>query len=229
MRRLSGLPWESEKERVCSLVYFEDVNNAEVQPLLKDLEATLNNKLVILSCPISPLDWRPILRGIRSTEAVKNNGRETQIQIDLTKNGLVEYTFVSTKEFLSEEDMNISSSWFICLVSNALCSVERFRCAAGALGVGFAMQVEIWTSRKLYIVDYSAKTSSIFNRYGIEISKAHFPQGPTLFPNYSLGIRDKFGKVIESVEQDFLNAAGIDRQDKIQVDLFPGSTSRREK
>ena len=191
-----------------SPVHVENVHqNMYMQPPLVDIHSNLR----AFSFPLREpwLDWRPILRGTRGI--YDHDGFE--IRIELTKDGLIEYTLMEISGLKKYEDdidgaCGILPKFFMGLVLNALCGVEKFRCAADTPYVEYAIEVEIYASG-----DYMKVVSN-----SGENKQGRLPSSQTLFPNYSLGSRNELEELAALIDQDFWNAAGVDMQNhKIEV------------
>ena len=181
-------------------------HNKEAQPPLITLSGTLGESGPYeLFVPVSPYNWRPILRGTCASEEFDNLSCQLEVHCD----GLIHYRFLARK---SHDNYLIYVQWVMGIVSNIMCAVEKFRDAAGAPDVEFALEVEILVIGEPVGI----------GKYGRDIFRDNlgpFPSSSTAFPRYSLGPREEFSDAMELFELDFWNAASVDQKKKLLVDF----------
>ena len=175
-----------------------------LEPVIETLGATLGNYRFELELPIQYPRRRPILRGTRSITTES----DLECSLEVHDDGLIEYQLVMHEDPRNGYFMHFG--WVMCLPASVMCMVERFRRAASAPDVEFALE-------------FQATVSSA----GIRVPKPFgrdFPKGGTLFPHYSLGPCEEFAAVMGLISRDFWNTTLLDPDDDLVVDfsrVFP--------
>lgn len=148
--------------------------------------------------------WRPILRGTRSEMTTERAIGAIEICCD----GTIEYHVVRTPRGDSRE---FHLGWLIGWVANALCAAAKFRQAASAPGVEYALQVEVAvTGDEPLIIPFGGSAADVYGRY---------PIGNLPFPDYSVRSLEEFSDIVAWVARDFWNTAGIEEHAKLHLDF----------
>ena len=192
-----------------------------VRPTPDEIAAELNGCPVKLGVPDprygSHPEWKPILRGTSASFSTNTLNGALCVKIELTQEGLVEYTLV----YLAEPLHVFFPAWFMCLVSNAFCSVERFRNYAKMPGVKYAVEAEVIPTKNP--TGEGRIRIHAYNDTNVEkehCALAKLPNDPIQFPQYSLGSSEGFQELAARIDRDFWNAVHVDSPSKLLVN-FP--------
>ena len=190
-----------------SPVRVERVHNvAEVEPPLIEFASARVPPLRVPGAH-SVLEWKSTLEGTQG----RCSGSGCEIEVELTKHGLIEYQLLHAMD----KDGRFCPSWFIALLSNAFCGVERFRHFAGTLSVVYNVQVQILPRTILTGLDR-------IRIAGYDPRAGDYGDGLTddiLLGGYRLGPSEEFRVLATTVEQDFWKAVGNDSEDRLEVDF----------
>jgi hypothetical protein len=182
--------------------------NAAAYPMLQRFSGTFEGGAKAIAQFSAELgSWRPILRGVRSEGDSTNRG----YRIELLRDGLVEYVFALT----GFEKLQIFPTWFVGLACNSLLAIERARYASGSPTTEYGLELAVWVRKRALRVGSWADYS--YGSWGpIE------PPGYTL-PRYSVGDRGAFQSLLDIIQRDFWNAAGVNAGDEelLKVELVP--------
>lgn len=175
-------------------LYMDRVfDNDFVAPVRRQFRATQGKQDRILNMPFGGVAFRPILRGTQSSEL---DGRTRAIR-ELHCDGLVEYSLLHR---LEPPRFAFYAGWFMCLIANALTTVERFRRASGGADTEYGMELELWVRRgDVSVLGYADLASG---DYGA------LPEGRRIFPHYSVGDSLEFSKLCAVIERDFWDYIG---------------------
>ena len=196
-----------------SPVHIERVHNVDVvrpTPIEFDAKVTSPLKLILPTTGRYPLDWRPILRGTRGSF----DGNTFGMAVELTQDGLVENTLINTNH-----GCPFFPTWFMCLVANNFCGVERFRRFVGAPSLEYAVEVEI-LPRNAGVGEGSIGIANYDGHYGVGHSHlGELPNNRILLTDYSLGPPEEFSELAAIIEKDFWNSGNLDWDTGIEVDF----------
>lgn len=185
-------------------IFIDRVHKNEALPLqFRKFVATSAGKPLTIELPTSFLEPRPILRGTRGHFDLSDR---FHLFMEVYCDGLVEYFFVH-KKLEGDTPYYIQPNYVIGTVVNTLCVTERFRRAAGAPSIEYAMELEIWNMGDSLNV-------SGYKRTGYEDFLGPLAVGRTTFPRYSVGHPDGFQELTELIERDFWHSVGHVCQDE---------------
>jgi len=194
-----------------SPIYIEKVHGTiPIQPRLEQFVGRLggSDRKYDLVASHSHLNWRPILRGSSASDEAEDRYR---VNVEVTCDGQLNYEMLRMDH--EERGNRVYMGWIMALLANAVIAGERFRVAAGAPGVEYGLDMEIWAvGGECSVLSYGS--GSLYEgAYGA------FPGGQTRFPQYSIGLPEEFPLIVRAVERDLWNAAGRDWDDGIVIDF----------
>lgn len=145
--------------------------------------------------------WRPILRGTQVTDDRDDRSRVQRLMCDGT---IIDMTRLraATGEQLAgvRADHVLYPGWLFATVCNVLEGIHRFRTAAAATSVQYALEIHIASFGPLPV-------HNLNDAYFLGAAGA-FPDGITSLMRYAVGDRDSWQDTLTLVMADFWNAAG---------------------
>lgn len=180
--------------------------NPAVEPPCIRVPAKLGARNIELNVPGGYFDPRPILRG--SVRRSNSSGGNIECVQEVHRDGLIEYRLFTHPQ---DDNTHFYANWFMGLVANTLCAIQRFRTAAGAPDVEYGLDIQLVTSLSaLLVASYGGK------EYGV----TQPAQGTRhVFPRYSVGPCEEFSALTREVERDFWHSAGNDVTELLEVDF----------
>jgi hypothetical protein len=201
--RLTGTPLSAEP-------YLNPIHGVlNARPITQNVQIVVGGRRYPCHTAGTLHNWRPVLRG---TEAVDDfhatNARVVSLGCDGT---LQDMTYFSTardenraaggREFL------LYPGWFFGMVACAFRSIDRYRRAAGAEAVQYAIEIEFKTNAPLPVIRMGD---------GMFIDRAGTIESPGLFlPQYQLGEPDDWNSTMNLIWRDFWNAIGVGTDDEV--------------
>ncbi len=178
-----------------SEIYVENLyQNQTLFPHLQTFKIQVNGGSAEAFLPISPLQERPIVRGVRRVDEFLNPG----VIQEMHSNGLVELCFRD-----STEPPRLFVTWIMGTLCNALVMADKFRKGAGAPDVEYALELEIAGT---------SATVPIFStaRYKQSQAVGTPATSPCLYPRMSVGNLDvEFSRLVEISLRDIWNSCGL--------------------
>lgn len=159
---------------------------------------------VRLVLPHAPLNFRPILRGLRASE--KDNVSGSDVSIEVSESGTLEIFFIRRERNVvsqgSEEPNIIFLPWFLGMACNAIMMADYLRNAGGAPGTEYGLELAVYDGGSLQAA-FRAR------HYGLQ----RWLAGTVILPRYSIGDRSGFQAIVELIERDFWSATGTRHTD----------------
>jgi hypothetical protein len=161
-----------------------------------------------LVVPFNLHQWSPVLRGSET----ENRDDERAVLAGVYCDGVIRYEFARSSPLIERgggRDMYaLYPGWYFAALINLFESVRRFRVAAGATAVEYALETEISTTYDLPVLQLGS------GRYG---AVGRFSGGRTAFPRYVIGAPDAWQETFLRIYRDFWNAAGVDAEQDVFI------------
>jgi hypothetical protein len=187
-----------------SALYIEHVHNvAAIQPAGRNARLRMQptSHDFALAVPFNIYNWRPALRG---SEAYHQNDRY-HARVGIYCDGTVKYEWINDvrEDGGGGRAYALYPGWYFAMVVNAVEAAERFRAAAGAAAVEYALETEVLCSKDVQVMRF---TNDWIDAAGV------YPAGSHRFPRYVIGPAAQFRDAYKLVYRDFWNSIGIDGQ-----------------
>jgi hypothetical protein len=183
-------------------VFLDSVHNrAAVRPEVRNGRVLMrhNNYAFSIVLPFTLHMFRPALRG---SEAEQGNDEKSMLA-GVYCDGTIRYDWCRTapSENAHGRQYALHPGWYFATLVNVFESVEKFRIAASASHVEYALEIEVKCTQRLPVL-----------RFGDDYHDpaGYFPVGRTAFPRYVIGARDKWNEIQLRIYRDFWSAIGID-------------------
>lgn len=167
-------------------------NDTKISPFFKQFKGTFGQREVDVSIPLSPHNFRAILRGVRATDSRSD---ETSVSVEIKSSGSIELIFLRPRR----ENLALPATWFAGLACNALSILDYIRQSAGAPGTEYGLELAVYAASQTPILAYD----------GDGLGGSTWNVGFVTFPRYSVRDRTQFADIVELVDRDFWNAAGL--------------------
>ena len=168
-------------------------HNADVIPPVGRFSGLVGDRKVSLVLPHAPETFRPILRGLRA----HNEDDAAEVVIEVRETGVLEI-FFNRREGDGQRNV-IYLGWLLGAACNALAIADYLRIAAGAPGTEYGLELAVYDGGSLAVAAFGGQ------EYGVR----RWLAGSTTFPRYQVGDRAGFSDVVQLIERDFWNGAGI--------------------
>lgn len=186
-------------------VYMEQVHNVPaVRPGYRavQLQVNPNGRQFGLPFPLTPGQWRPVIRGTQGEAQAGTRRIRTAVYCD----GTVSYEYVAEFVEPAQGDMAVRPfalypGWHFATVVNAVETLERVRQAAGVPSVEYALEIELVTTRNMPVLRMGG---DLFDPAG------ELPAGVNLYPQYVVGSADTWRDLYRLMWRDFWNSIGIE-------------------
>lgn len=179
----------------------------DAKPELRTFNASWGGPPSALKAISSPLaSWRPSI-GRSSAEAADVS---RHLHVDVDQSGAIEFNLSVKKG--PDGSQRLYASWFLGMVSNLLFAAHKFRCAANAPNLEYAIDVDLRVGVNelpLTGLGEQAGWDSLGTIHG----------GPHRFPRYSLGDADEMLLIARETFRDLANASGADFDVNIEIDF----------
>lgn len=175
----------------------------KVKPYLNRFPATRGQRKFEIFIPGDPVNYRPILRGIRAVDTQENG----YISVEIKASGFLEVFFFRQHG----EALTFPADWFVGIACNALFMADTLRQAAGSPGTEYGLELEVFARSKFSVVANGGR------EFGFDDT---WNAADVVFPKYSVGERSHFGDIMTLVDADFWNAIGKRRSAPLCV-KFP--------
>jgi len=186
-------------------LYIERVHNvAAIQPSLRNARLRLEpaDRDYALMPPFNVHLWRPALRG---SEAYQQ-GDESHARLGVYCDGTIKYEWLCDSRLDRQgRPYLLYPGWYFAVAVNAVESSDRFRTAAGAAAVEYALEIELIASRALPVMRFG---NDPFDTAG------QFSPGSICFPRYVVGPRTTFQETYTQLFRDFWHAIGVDAHEE---------------
>ncbi len=169
----------------------------DLVPPIRDFEGSIGKRKIKIIIPHPPTRERPILRGMRRENGT---GRLNTYQ-EVHCNGIVEFGLQRIRE--DDKPYGIFMGWVFGLLANSLATIDKFRYAAGAPDIEYALELEIFGFPEV------VHLLNLEGFFGVE-TLGEFASNPNIFPRYSVGSRAEFDDLIGIVFTDIHDAVGVD-------------------
>jgi hypothetical protein len=162
-----------------------------------------------LTMPFQFVNWRPALRGSEAYDQTNRYRSRVGIYCD----GTIKYEWVNDVVEVGGRPYGMYPGWYFAIVVNAFEAAERFRVAAGAAAVEYAIETELFCSDNLQV---SRLTNDAIDPAG------EFAAGTHRFPRYVVGPASQFRDAYTLTFRDFWNSIAVDTQgDDFLLDVAP--------
>jgi len=185
-------------------LYIEHVHNVvAIQPAGRSarLRVQPTRQDFALNFPFNIYNWRPALRG---SEAYHQNDRY-HARVGIYCDGTLKYEWLNDvrMEFGGGRSYALYPGWYFAMIVNAAETAEKFRVAAGAAAVEYALETEVLCTNDVQVMRL---TNDWIDAAGV------YPAGSHRFPRYVIGPAAQLRDTYELVYRDFWNSIGIDAQ-----------------
>jgi hypothetical protein len=195
-----------------SEIYVEHVHNVEaLRPALRRARLRLqpNHRDFGLTPPCDVSLWRPTLR---ASEASRSTG-DWHARVTVSCDGMINYEWLRHAPLQEQNGRQhvLYPGWYFALLVNVVEAADRFRSAAGAAAVEYALEIELNATTNLPVLRFPGDR---FDPAG------NFPGATTHFPRYVIGPSDSLQQIYTQAYRDFWNSIGIDtQQDAFLLDV----------
>jgi Putative DNA-binding domain len=156
-----------------------------------------------LAVPFQVTHWQPALRGTEGTRDTSRYSARLGVYCD----GTVRYeTVIHThpqQVGMAEPPHVLYPGWYFAMVANAVETADRFRTAAGASAVEYAVESEIGVSHELAVLRLGNNPHD---------PAGHIRTGRWPFPRYAVGATETIRETYLQMYRDFWNSIGIDTE-----------------
>ena len=171
----------------------------DLVPPIRDFGGSIGESKIKITIPRTPMHERPILRGMRRENGT---GRLNTYQ-EVHCNGIVEFGLQRLRE--DDKPYGIFIEWVFGILANSLATIDKFRYAAGAPDIEYALELEVFGSPKIPpLLNFRC------SRIGECKPLGEFASNPNIFPRYSVGSRAEFDDLIGVMFTDIYDAVGVD-------------------
>jgi hypothetical protein len=181
-------------------LYLERVHDAEeVRPRSSRREILVNDDRVVLAPIASQFDrWRPILRGTQAESCAGNSDRLSRLYCDGAVSDMSRRISPAADPPGQREAYQFYPGWYFGTILDAFSNIERYRRAAGAQSVQYALDLTIAASAPLPVLGIGSE------RLG------RIEEGSHSFPRYQVGEVDTWNELLTLIWRDMWHFLGVD-------------------
>ena len=168
-------------------VFLEQVyGNPAVAPIRHGYLQASGNKV---QAPGMGYDFNPILRGTEIRTKLQNG----EVYCTVSCDGVVENAMLERQ---TGDSYSVYVSTLLGILCDGLCTVEKFRLAANAISVEYALEIET----NCHVPNANVGTHPTIR----------LPNRPTIFPLYAVQSKESFQQLVGRFEKDFWNSVSRD-------------------
>jgi hypothetical protein len=194
--RVSAIPQSAD-------LYIDRVHgNDNVRPVTGASKVALNSKHHDLMPIADPYAWRPVLRGTQSdVTGTADRGRSLRLSCDGTLQDMTAIVAPAIDPPGQRSQHVLFPGWIFASIVNTMRSVDRFRRAAGAQSIAYALEFEVMTNASLPVLDLDSTWLTAGGTMQV---------GAYAFPRYQVGEPESWSDTLGLMWRDLWNSIGVD-------------------